>query len=68
VTPCHASDNIPHRITNTRIVAISRAVENIHRCEDEMRHGNLNLGGPWLGYMDWLEELHCLIHAEDSSA
>jgi hypothetical protein len=45
-----------------RLRLIDQAVWEIHRCEDEIKAGNHEPGGPWLGYMDWLEELHGLIH------
>ena len=46
----------------TRIELIAQAAEEIHRCEHEMRGRLFDAGGAWLGYMDWLEELHYLIH------
>jgi hypothetical protein len=46
----------------TRVELIAQAVKEIHRCEDEIKAGDHRMGGPWLGYMDWLEELHGLIH------
>jgi hypothetical protein len=47
-----------------RVGQIARCVEDVHRCELELR-ADLT-GGAWLGYMDWLEELHRLIHLEDA--
>lgn len=47
-----------------RVEAITRAVAEIHECEDRMRAGNHTLGGPFLGYMDWVTELHRLIHGD----
>lgn len=47
-----------------RLTAISKAVEEIHRCEREFKKVCLydpDIQGIWLGYMDWLEELHRLI-------
>lgn len=51
--------------TKRRLLEITKAVDTIHRCEEEIKKGNLHMGGPWLGYMDWLEELHRLIHNYD---
>lgn len=46
-----------------RIELIVLAVDNIHRCEVQIRADHDAGGiGPWLGYMDWLEELHEQIH------
>lgn len=40
---------------------IARCCAEIHRCESELA-GDKTGTGAWLGYMDWLEELHYQIH------
>lgn len=60
-----------------RLLQITRAVVNIHRCEEEMRtwHNDgttvivhdykQRLVYAWAGYMDWLMELHYRLHEEE---
>ena len=48
-----------------RLAQITRCVYEVHRCEEEMARGSLELSGIWLGYMDWLEALHYYIWEEE---
>ena len=48
-----------------RVQQIVRCMAEIDKCLKEIKGGNLDMGGPWLGYMDWLEELHHQIHKEE---
>lgn len=55
-----------------RLGQITNCVEEIHRCEAEIASGKYSYEqltcGAWLGYLDWLDALHQLIHAEDDIA
>ena len=50
---------------NDRLVQITRCVYEIHRCEEELARGGLEIEGILLGYYDWLEELHHYIWEEE---
>ena len=46
----------------SRLDLISQCSDEIARAAREIKAGNHDMGGPWLGYMDWLEELHYMLH------
>jgi hypothetical protein len=46
-----------------RVKQIDRCMREIENCLIQIKRGNHDMAGPWLGYMDWLEELHYQIHA-----
>jgi len=45
-----------------RVRQIYRCMKEIEKCEQDIKAGKLDMAGPWLGYMDWLEELHYQVH------
>ena len=51
---------------NERIRRICHCTDEIDQALKEIKQGKLSMTGPWLGYMDYIEELHYLIHEEES--
>ena len=48
---------------NQRLLAISLVMCELQMCQDALRSKvQSNLGGPILGQVDWLEELHGLLY------
>ena len=51
------TDRASCAVNADRLEQISRCTREIHRCESELASDKTGTGA-WLGYMDWLEELH----------
>lgn len=46
-----------------RIAQITRCMYELEICMKQIHDGDTRMGGAWLGYMDWLEELHYQVHS-----
>ena len=49
---------MPACVNDPRIDQIARCTDELERCS---KYKDKDLGGPFLGWMDWYEEMHRLI-------